>query len=320
MCVDPQYTHDPISKAYFSIYTSSIYNALSHQDLYGDTAIHAASAAGGETILEFLLGTMSQAVQEIVYNTYAYDCDCDTALNAPAPVPAEGEAPVDSTAAEGVEVVPSSAADAKVIYYAPYSDTGYNTLYTYVMAHVVNIGNGLGMSASHLAMDQSILHILHYYYANLLTMDKRNRSILFLCAAMNKTSCVEYLVNSLDNLAEMVWSAEMLGAESEDLSGGIESFIMKHMMQGDYRGDTPVHAAACNNAIDALLTLLQSGIDPRPLDAGNFAPYDLALKNKNDACVKILAEYTLYYCTGSEFDSVLFWKTLEVSIAISTSL
>lgn len=259
--------------------------------------------------MEYLLGTMSQAVQEIVYNTYSYDCDTSEA-------PAEEGSATDAPAEGEVVAVTEEQADAAAVSYpaivfAPYSDERYNELYTYVMSHLVNIGNGLGMSASHLAMDQSILHILHYYYANLLTMDKRNRSILFLCAAMNKTSCVEYLVNSLDNLAEMVWSAEMLG-ESEDLSGGVESFIMKHMMQGDYRGDTPIHAAACNNAIDALLTLLQSGIDPRPMDKANFSPYDLALKNKNKQCVQILAEYTLYYSTGSEFDSVLFWKTLEV--------
>ena len=35
------------------------------------------------------------------------------------------------------------------------------------------------------------------------------------------------------------------------------------MMHKDRRGDTPLHAAACNGAVECLLLLLQHGIDPR---------------------------------------------------------
>ena len=39
---------------------------------------------------------------------------------------------------------------------------------------------------------------------------------------------------------------------------------------------------------------------------------DLAIRNKQDRSKHLLAEYHLHYCTSSDFDSVLFLKTLEV--------
>ena len=79
----------------------------------------------------------------------------------------------------------------------------------------------------------------------------------------------------------------------------------------DTRGDTPLHAAACNGSTECLLLLLQYGIDPRQVNHEGFMAIDLAQQNNHSACVKILAEYYLHYCTSSEFDSVLFLATLE---------
>jgi len=107
-------------------------------------------------------------------------------------------------------------------------------------------------------------------------------------------------------------------ADQDEENGGqhherIEQLILSYVMQRDYRGDTPLHAAACNNSIQSLLILLQSGIDPRILNDKRFSAYDLATKHGYQQCMDVLAEYTLHYCTSSEFDSVLFLKTLEVS-------
>ena len=41
---------------------------------------------------------------------------------------------------------------------------------------------------------------------------------------------------------------------------------------------------------------------------------DLAIRNKQEKSRDLLAEYHLHYCTSSDFDSVLFLKTLEVSL------
>jgi hypothetical protein len=60
------------------------------------------------------------------------------------------------------------------------------------------------------------------------------------------------------------------------------------LLRKDKRGDTPLHAAACK-------------------------AIDLAVRNRHQKCKNILAEYHLHYCTSSEFDSVLFLATLEVS-------
>lgn len=85
------------------------------------------------------------------------------------------------------------------------------------------------------------------------------------------------------------------------------------LLRKDKRGDTPLHAAACNGAIECLLLLLQHGIDPRHKNLSGLKAIDLAVRNRHQKCKNILAEYHLHYCTSSEFDSVLFLATLEVS-------
>lgn len=87
------------------------------------------------------------------------------------------------------------------------------------------------------------------------------------------------------------------------------------LLRKDKRGDTPLHAAACNGAIECLLLLLQYGIDPRTKNLSGLKAIDLAVRNRHQKCKSILAEYHLHYCTSSEFDSVLFLATLEVSVA-----
>ena len=97
-----------------------------------------------------------------------------------------------------------------------------------------------------------------------------------------------------------------------DTKAAVEEIVNKYVMQRDYRGDTPLHAAACNNSLSSLLVSLQSGIDPRFFNDRRYTAYDLATKHQHKQCMEVLAEYTLHYCTSSEFDSVLFLKLLEV--------
>ena len=146
--------------------------------------------------------------------------------------------------------------------------------------------NAMEMSPAHLARNVECLEVLFRHGADLAALDVNGRSPLFVACAMNREACAEYLIGCLDDT-------------DTDL------------LITDKRGDTPLHAAACNGAVDCLLMLLQYGIDPRSLNAVGLKAVDLAIRNKQKKCRELLAEYHLHYCTSSDFDSVLFLKTLE---------
>jgi ankyrin repeat protein len=151
----------------------------------------------------------------------------------------------------------------------------------------VNVVNSMGMSPMHLAQNAEVMSALYAANANLKVVDNSNRSPLFVAAAMNRTSCVEFLLDCLCGDDEAVY-----------------------MIDG--RGDTALHAAACNGASESLLLLLQCGITPLMTNNKGLKAIDLAQKNKQKKCREILAQYHLHFATTSDFDSVLFIATLEV--------
>jgi ankyrin repeat protein len=164
---------------------------------------------------------------------------------------------------------------------------------------LVTMRNSTGMTATHLAHDDNVLSVLAAYGSNMNAKDYYQRTPLFIACAMNKASCVEYFIaNCLD-----------INEETENI-----------LLIKDYRGDTPLHAAACNNSVESLLQLLQCGIDPRLMNQQGLKAIDLAIRNKHFKCQHILAEYYLHYCTSSEFDSVLFLAALEVSIMMYATI
>lgn len=142
------------------------------------------------------------------------------------------------------------------------------------------------MSPAHLSGSVDCLEVLYKYGANMAAVDENGRSPLFVACAMNRSDVAEYLINCLD--------------ETET------SLLTK-----DTRGDTPLHAAACNGSVDTLLLLLQYGIDPLITNDKGLKAIDLAIRNKQRKCQEMLAEYHLHFSTSSEFDSVLFLATLE---------
>lgn len=152
---------------------------------------------------------------------------------------------------------------------------------------------------------------------------------------MNRDHCADYLIQCLDHSVHVGAAANTPGMLPATLlftaglrlipvlpvcpcvyagkSGAPAETAEEKLLRKDQRGDTPLHAAACNGAIECLLLLLQHGIDPRRTNRSGLKAIDLAVRNCHQKCKSILAEYHLHYCTSSEFDSVLFLATLEVS-------
>lgn len=156
----------------------------------------------------------------------------------------------------------------------------------------VDIRNNMGMTPAHLASNAEVLSMLHAAGANLSIPDHNHRTALFVAAAMNRQDCVQYFIDCFDSLSD----------ENDE-----ENIIYL----ADNRGDTPLHAAACNGAEESLLLLLQCGISPLRLNHRGLKAIDLAQKNKKKKCREILAQYHLHFATTSDFDSVLFIAALE---------
>jgi ankyrin repeat protein len=153
---------------------------------------------------------------------------------------------------------------------------------------IANPRNAMQMTPSHLARSPDVVEVLYNYGADLSAQDSNGRSPLFVACAMNREPCADFIINSLDR------------------EGKTDEIYEK-----DRRGDTALHAAACNGSVDCLLLLLQYGIDPTVGNIKNLKAIDLAARNGHVRCRDVLAEYHLHFCTSSEFDSVLFLATLQ---------
>eukprot|EP00622_Pseudochattonella_farcimen_P003076 FR738170.1.p1 GENE.FR738170.1~~FR738170.1.p1 ORF type:complete len:306 (+),score=34.15 FR738170.1:3-920(+) len=79
----------------------------------------------------------------------------------------------------------------------------------------------------------------------------------------------------------------------------------------DRRGDTPLHAAACNGALLSLTHLLKLGTNPDVRNTKGYRPIDLAARRGHADCETVLSEYHMHHSAGSYFDSVLFLAALQ---------
>ena len=83
---------------------------------------------------------------------------------------------------------------------------------------------------------------------------------------LSRSDCVEYIIdNCLEGDDDALYAA-------------------------DVRGDTPLHAAACNGAADCVLLLLQCGINPLTTNKAGLRAIDLAQRNKKVKCRELLAQ------------------------------
>eukprot|EP01041_Mallomonas_annulata_P005527 gene5527-11136_t len=155
-----------------------------------------------------------------------------------------------------------------------------------IMGTNLNCKNSMDMTPAHLVRNRECLELLHNYECNITTTDANGRSPLFVACAMNRADVAEYIIDYVDN-----------------------DYLSLYV--GDTRGDTPLHAAACNGSADCLLVLLQHAIDPRITNNNGLKAIDLAIRNKQHKCRELLAEYHLHFCTNSQMDSMLFLATLH---------
>lgn len=145
-----------------------------------------------------------------------------------------------------------------------------------------------GMTPAHLARDRECLEQLFYAGGALDMLDNNGRSPLFLACALDKSDCVAFLLDVLDEASDS-------------------------LARQDSRGDTALHAAACNGSFQPMLHLLQMAADPNVVNAKGLKPIDLAVQHGHDSIRQLLAEYTLHYTSTSEFDSTFFFALLKVS-------
>ena len=160
----------------------------------------------------------------------------------------------------------------------------------------VNQTNNLGISPAHLATNRGCLEILFDAGCDLKLKDKQKRSPLFVACAMNRKDVAEFITEILE------------------IEGG--SF-----QEVDRRGDTPLHAAACNGSADCCRLLLDLAVEPGVRNKKDLRPIDLAIKRGHTDCEQLLAEFHLHHATtDSHFDSVFFLATLQGHRSIKTEL
>lgn len=138
-----------------------------------------------------------------------------------------------------------------------------------------------------MAQNIHCLRVLYEAGYDFRTLDYSGRTPLFVACALNRIDCAQYILDCLET-------------PEQDL------------IVQDNRGDTPLHAAACNGSVECVLLILQFAIDPTTKNNKGFAAVDLAVKKKQQQCVKMLAEYTLHYKTRADFDSQFLIAAIEV--------
>ncbi len=147
--------------------------------------------------------------------------------------------------------------------------------------------NRMGMTPAHMASSVEVLESLFECGAEMDVIDNNGRTPLFYAAATDKVEVGNFL-------------CEVMHSQGAELG------------HPNRRGDTPLHAAACNGATSSVLLLLQYGTPPDVRNCKGLRPIDLAARRWKTAVEKILKEYELHHSiSDSYFDSVLFLATLD---------
>eukprot|EP00947_MAST-08B_sp_MAST-8B-sp1_P004873 g4873.t1 len=132
-----------------------------------------------------------------------------------------------------------------------------------------NLRNNRGFTAGHVTGDEPCLGSLIEYGADLMQGDKMGRTPLFCAAATSRMNCVRFLC-----------------AMSADFAA--QNHGRTFLDTADYRGDTPLHAAVCNNNVECVEILLTHHSEPNPKNQQGLTPLDLATANNFEEVVALL--------------------------------
>lgn len=122
-----------------------------------------------------------------------------------------------------------------------------------------------GLSPVHVASSVECLQPLIDYGADYYCTDFEGATVLFKSCSQNRLECTRYILD-LDDEGILIDTP-------------------------DYRGDTPVHAAACNGHIDCLKLILQSAACATLKNEQGLSPIYVAWCNSRTECVELLKEY-----------------------------
>lgn len=145
------------------------------------------------------------------------------------------------------------------------------------VSELINHRNNMGMTCCHVANSSKCLEILLQYRGDITILDNDGRNPLFVACALNRPDCVDFLINNLDSQLGYHTKSQLALEYQKCLSETNKEVVTNtnkrnstntvdasslYLMKRDNRGDTPLHAAACNGNVDCLLYLLQYAIDP----------------------------------------------------------
>ena len=158
--------------------------------------------------------------------------------------------------------------------------------------NICEVENVLGMRPAHLAKDRECIELLATAGAILNAEDKQLRVPLFVACAMDRVEVAQYL-------------CEILQSSSEEL------------IHVDRRGDTPMHAAACNGSIRCVQMFLDlGGLSLHTRNKKGYRPVDLAARRGHADCERIIIGFANQAKSGGNdnsgyFDNILFQATVQ---------
>ena len=127
----------------------------------------------------------------------------------------------------------------------------------------VSMRNAAGFTPLHVTESRECCELLVEFGADVMAADKKGRTSLFCAAAQHRMECVQYFCGIADMHPRMISLA-------------------------DHRGDTPLHAAACNGHADVIRLLLECAAKQDAKNVRGLTPLELAEHNGQEECVGLL--------------------------------
>jgi ankyrin repeat protein len=127
----------------------------------------------------------------------------------------------------------------------------------------VNVRNRTGYAPLHLTSDPGCVDLLLKFGADAMAVDKKGRTPLFCACAENRTECTRMFCDRAHQHPRLISLA-------------------------DHRGDTPLHAAACNGYLRLVTMLIGTAVNVGAKNVRGLTAVELARHNSHPECVAVL--------------------------------